>query len=138
MNAKATVIESSATAAAPGAPAAPQNALSNKRANPKRATPQRHKAHKRGKAKAAAPKKTAQLAPTQPLSALKGVEAPDARGPREGSKAAQVVSLLQRDKGATLAEIMERMGWQKHTVRGFIAGAIKKAGYVVESFRPQG
>ena len=68
----------------------------------------------------------------------KGVEAPDARRPREGSKAAQVVSLLQRDSGATLAEIMERMGWQKHTVRGFMAGAMKKAGYAVESFKPEG
>ena len=38
----------------------------------------------------------------------------------------------------TLAEIMEKMGWQRHTVRGFMAGAIKKAGYSVESFKPEG
>ena len=37
--------------------------------------------------------------------------------------------MLQRKNGATLAEIMEKMGWQKHTVRGFMAGAMKKAGY---------
>jgi hypothetical protein len=37
-------------------------------------------------------------------------------GPRAGSKTAQVVALLQRKNGATLAEIMEKMGWQKHTV----------------------
>jgi hypothetical protein len=30
---------------------------------------------------------------------------------------------------------MDQMGWQKHTVRGFMAGAMKKAGYVVESFQ---
>ena len=33
---------------------------------------------------------------------------------------------------------MTSMGWQKHTVRGCIAGALKKAGYHVESFKPQG
>jgi hypothetical protein len=59
-------------------------------------------------------------------------------GPREGSKTAQVVAMLQRRNGATLAEIMEKMGWQKHTVRGFMAGAMKKAGYTVESFKPEG
>jgi hypothetical protein len=29
------------------------------------------------------------------------------------------------------------MGWQRHTVRGFMAGAMKKAGYTVESFKPE-
>jgi hypothetical protein len=59
-------------------------------------------------------------------------------GPREGSKTAQVVAMLQRKNGATLAEIMDKMGWQRHTVRGFMAGAMKKAGYTVESFKPEG
>ena len=59
-------------------------------------------------------------------------------GPREGSKTAQVVAMLQRKNGATLTEIMEKMGWQRHTVRGFMAGAMKKAGYAVESFKPDG
>ena len=57
---------------------------------------------------------------------------------REGSKTAQVVAMLQRKNGATLVEIMEKMGWQKHTVRGFMAGTMKKAGYQVESFKPEG
>ncbi len=43
--------------------------------------------------------------------------------------------MLQRKNGATLEEIMDKMGWQKHTVRGFMAGAMKKAGYTVESFK---
>jgi hypothetical protein len=58
--------------------------------------------------------------------------------PREGSKTAQVVAMLQRKGGATLSEIMQRMGWQAHSVRGFIAGALKGAGYEVESFKPEG
>jgi hypothetical protein len=58
--------------------------------------------------------------------------------PQEGSKTAQVVAMLQRKNGATLAEIVEKMGWQRHTVRGFMAGAMKKAGFTVESFKPEG
>jgi uncharacterized protein DUF3489 len=60
---------------------------------------------------------------------------PEATAPREGSKTAQVVAMVQRKNGATLAEIMDKMGWQKHTVRGFMAGAMKKAGYAIESFK---
>jgi hypothetical protein len=87
-------------------------------------------------AKAKATKKTtpAKNAP----KAKKAAKAKEAAGPREGSKTAQVVALLQRKNGATLAEIMTKMGWQKHTVRGFMAGAMKKAGYTVESFKPEG
>lgn len=58
-------------------------------------------------------------------------------GPREGSKTAQVVAMLQRKDGATLEEIMTQMSWQKHTVRGFMAGAMKKAGHTVESFKSE-
>jgi hypothetical protein len=57
--------------------------------------------------------------------------------PRE-SKTSQMVGMLQRPEGATITEIMQRMGWLKHTVRGFMAGAMKKAGYTVESFKPEG
>jgi hypothetical protein len=67
--------------------------------------------------------------------AMKSAKAQESPGPREGSKTAQVVALLQRKNGATLAEIMDKMGWQKHTVRGFMAGAMKKAGFTVESFK---
>jgi Protein of unknown function (DUF3489) len=42
--------------------------------------------------------------------AKKGAKAESA-GPREGSKTAQVVAMLQRKNGATLVEIMETMGW---------------------------
>jgi len=68
----------------------------------------------------------------------KAVKAQETAGPREGSKTAQVVAMLQRKNGATLAEIMDKLGWLRHTVRGFMAGAMKKAGYTVESFKPEG
>ena len=87
-------------------------------------------------AKAKATKKTAPA--KKAPRAKETTEAREAAGPREGSKTAQVVAMLQRKNGATLAEIMEKMGWLKHTVRGFMAGAMKKAGYTVESFKPEG
>ena len=104
------------------------------------------KAHKKAKGgaqaakgaptKAKATKKT--TAAQNVAKAEKAATAPDTAGPREGSKTAQVVAMLQRKNGATLTELMEKMGWQKHTVRGFMAGAMKKAGYTVESFKPEG
>jgi hypothetical protein len=78
---------------------------------------------------------------TKAKGAPKAPKAPKAAksdGPREGSKMAQVIAMLQRKDGATISEIMASMGWQKHTVRGFVAGAMKKAGYTVESFKPEG
>ena len=111
-----------ATAAQEGATGAPAAADSKKTTTHKAGPPKAQKTAKktRGKAgsKAAKPKKAA--------------------GAHEGSKTAQVVAMLQRKSGATLAEIMDKMGWQKHTVRGFMAGAMKKAGYAVESFKPEG
>ena len=34
--------------------------------------------------------------------------------------------MLQRPEGATIAEVVEATGWQPHTVRGALAGALKK------------
>src|SRR3954451_15381791 len=46
--------------------------------------------------------------------------------PRAGSKQARVIGLLQRPQGATIDEVAAAMGWQQHTVRGLISGALKK------------
>lgn len=47
------------------------------------------------------------------------------RKPRD-SKQAKVIEMLKRDEGATLSQIIEATGWQPHTVRGAISGALKK------------
>lgn len=48
------------------------------------------------------------------------------RKTRENSKQAQLIAMLQRPDGATIEEIVTAFGWQAHTVRGAIAGALKK------------
>ena len=45
---------------------------------------------------------------------------------RDNSKQAQVIAMLKRPEGATIAQICEATGWQQHTVRGTFAGAFKK------------
>jgi hypothetical protein len=70
--------------------------------------------------------------------AKKAAKAQESDGPRERSKTAQVIAMLQRKGGASISEIMKTMGWQRHTVRGFMAGAMKMAGFAVESFKPDG
>ena len=45
---------------------------------------------------------------------------------RENSKQAEVIRMLQRPEGATIAQICGATGWKAHTVRGTFAGAFKK------------
>ena len=52
--------------------------------------------------------------------------APKERKPREGTKQQQMIDLMRRPKGATLVEIVEATGWQQHTIRGAMAGTLKK------------
>jgi len=54
------------------------------------------------------------------------------RKPREGTKQEQVLALLRREEGATIAQICEATGWQGHTVRGFFAGLKKRQGIEVQ------
>ena len=46
--------------------------------------------------------------------------------PRENSKQAQVIALLRRPEGTTIEQISEATGWNANTVRGAMAGALKK------------
>jgi hypothetical protein len=76
----------------------------------------------------------AQVAHDEVVNAIK--EKPEAEAPapseakprrsREDSKQATVIRMLQRPEGATLDQLVEATGWQKHTVRGCLAGALKK------------
>jgi hypothetical protein len=57
---------------------------------------------------------------------------------RADSKQGQVIALLQRPQGTTIAEVMAVTGWQRHTVRGTFAGALKKRGILVTSEKVEG
>ena len=56
--------------------------------------------------------------------------------PRAGTKQAQMIELLKRPEGATVEQIAAATGWQHHTIRGAISGALeKKLGLKVETTR---
>jgi hypothetical protein len=45
---------------------------------------------------------------------------------RADTKQARLIAMLKAPKGATIAEIIDATGWQAHTVRGALSGALKK------------
>ena len=60
--------------------------------------------------------------------------APRERKTREGTKQALVIEMLRRPEGASIAEIVEATAWASHSIRGFLAGAVKKKlGLTIES-----
>ena len=60
-----------------------------------------------------------------PLHKAIGTE-PKAGPARANSKLATIIKLLDRDQGATLAQMTDATGWQKHSGRGVMSGAIGK------------
>jgi len=64
--------------------------------------------------------------PKEPAAEAAPPSAPKERKPREGTKQSVMIEMLRRPQGATLGEIVEATGWQSHTVRGAMAGALKK------------
>jgi len=78
----------------------------------------------------------ADRAPTGATEALSGKPAtndatapdpaPKARTPRAGTKQATLIAMLRAPEGATIDEIVAALDWRPHTLRGAMAGALKK------------
>ena len=61
------------------------------------------------------------------------------RKTRDDTKQAQLIAMLRRKQGAAIAQIVEAIGWQPHTVRGAFAGELKKKlGLTVTSQKVEG
>ena len=82
---------------------------------------------------AAKPAKRRAKAKAKPARAKAPAEKPT---PRTGTKQAQMIEMLKRPEGATVEQIAAATGWQHHTIRGAISGALKKKlGLTVEATR---
>ena len=88
------------------------------------------KAAKSGKAKA----KTALKAKAGKPAKVKAAKS----APRKESKQALFIEAMRTAKGISITEATERFGWQPHTVRGAVAGALKvKLGLKVDAERDE-
>ena len=74
---------------------------------------------KLGKAPAKTPK-------ARQTAAVADTEAKTERTPRTDTKQAQLIAMLRAKDGATIEDIATALGWQTHTVRGALYGALKK------------
>lgn len=55
------------------------------------------------------------------------------------SKHDRVLALLSKPDGATIEDMIDATGWQQHSVRGFLAGTVKrKLGLELTSFKAEG
>ncbi len=78
-------------------------------------------------ARQAAGSKTASARASAAASARKRAappEQPTVQSP--GTKHAQLLQLLNRPEGASIEDMMQATEWQQHSVRGFLAGTVKK------------
>jgi len=46
--------------------------------------------------------------------------------PRTDTKHSRIVAMLRAPAGATIAAMMTATNWQQHSVRGFLAGVVRK------------
>lgn len=106
-----TSVETANDAATTGEPAS----TSKGKANRARQRPTRAPRGRKGSPKP-------QLAKTAASKPSRGSGKPG----RSGTKQEQLISMLRRPDGATIGEIVKAFGWQPHTVRGAISGALKK------------
>lgn len=68
--------------------------------------------------------------PAAPAETPKESAPAPTRGP---SRLATIVQHLQASTGASIADLCTATGWQAHSIRGAMAGALKRKGHVITS-----
>lgn len=77
---------------------------------------------------------------TQQIAKTDDTQAPtiSPAAPKPPSKLDRIEALLKRQEGASIDEMMEATNWQQHSVRGAIAGALKKRLGAIASTKTDG
>lgn len=71
--------------------------------------------------------------PTKKRKARKLRAEPEPTELPTGDKNTELIRLIRRERGASLEELMEKLGWQRHTVRGRISTLGSKHGLTILS-----
>jgi hypothetical protein len=127
-----TNAETPETAPQEGAPVAK---ATTKRAGAARKSSRAKAASKKRKGPPLQPRTSVPIARTRTGAKPKKETTTSAQKPRPESKGAQILELIGRAKGATLAELMQATSWQAHSVRGFLSTAAKKHRFKIASAR---
>ena len=56
----------------------------------------------------------------------------------EPSKLNRLLAELAREDGASIDQLANATGWQKHSVRGAMAGTLKRKGHLIASTKADG
>jgi hypothetical protein len=60
------------------------------------------------------------------------------RKKKQPTRLDQLEQLLKRPKGASIDQMCKATGWQSHSIRGAMAGALKKRGHAITSEKVEG